>query len=498
MIRFGTSGFRGIINENFTIENISKIAYALAEITKKDKTKNPKIAVGFDNRSMGKEVANVVAEVLASNDIDVILFTKSIPSPLLTFMTKTYNFGFMITASHNPYNYNGVKIFLNPGKEADDEFAKRIEDIANNIDYETIKNTLNSNSALKTDLSTKVTLLAKTTMSIKSALPTQAGSIRKTSNISTYCKNIINLIDANTIKKRNLKVLFNAMHGSSVDCLVKIANDLGLKNYKIMNANPDIYFGGKIPAPYKHNLIDQAKLVKKQRFDIGLALDGDGDRITAIDRDGTIYDCNYLLPIIYNYFLKKGYKGDVIKNTAMSNLTKLLANKNGFCCHDTKVGFKNIGKLLLSTSAFLGGESNGIALKEHILTKDGILIAFLLLDIISSENKTIKQLLTILQKECNFKSDVVEYAYPITNVQKQNLTKLIMEDKKLPVYKRKIKNVSYLDGLKITYEGDYWGVMRFSGNENIIRLFAEMPTLKECNKLISAYEKFLNLKTRQL
>lgn len=469
MIKFGTSGFREIINENFNKENVSKIAYALTEIIKKDNIKNPKIVIGFDNRLQSKEMANLTAKIFSSKKIKVLLYKKSVPSPLVVYKTKTHTFGFMITASHNPYNYNGIKIFLNPGKECDDSFSKRIEDIANACNYEEIR---------KLEESYDEKYIAKTT------------------DTKEYLNAIIKFIDKKNIKSRNLKILFNAMHGSSATCIKQISEKVGLTNYGIIHASADPYFNGQIPAPYKYNLTDQAKLVKKS-YDLGIAFDSDGDRISVIDKSGEIYDCNFIFPVIYSDLIRKGKGGDIVKNSALSNLSKIIALKNNNACFEAKVGFKNIGQIFETTTAYIGAESNGIALKEHILSKDGLLVAFLLIDLLSIQTSTFKQILKGLQKEYNFKSNVVEHAYPITNEQKKIITKLLFEDKKLPKSKFKIVSISYKDGLKINYEDNYWGVFRFSGNENVIRLFTEMANLTECKRIISIYEKFIGLKTRQ-
>ncbi|MDD4110950.1 MAG: hypothetical protein PHS54_05325 [Clostridia bacterium] len=475
MIKFGTSGFREIIGENFNEENITRIVFALTEIIKKDKIKNPKVVVGFDNRKMSKETAMLVADILSSKKIEVLFYSNSVISPLISYMTRTNDlgekqYGIMITASHNPAQYNGIKMFIDSGMDSDDKFCKRIEEVANSIDYDKIKN-------LK-DKSDK-------------------NLVKEITDISYFCKKVISFVDKENIKNKNMKVLFNAMHGSSVNFISKITSELEMTNIKIMNTNLDTNFGGMLPAPYKCNLVEQQKLVKANNYDLGIAFDGDGDRISIIDKDGKYYDCNFIFPVIYEFLLKKGYKGDVAKNYALSNLIKLIAEDYGYKCHETKVGFKHIENLLKNTDTFIGGETNGIAFKNHIYSKDGIVIAFLLIDLLSSQQKTFGQILSELQKKYNFKTEVVEYAYPITDEKKKQITKLLFEDKKLPESKIEVKDVSYIDGLKINYKNNYWGVLRFSGNENVIRLFAEMPTLKKANKQIAIYEKFIGVKVRQ-
>ena len=472
MIKFGTSGFRGILADNYTKENLQKIAYALCEIAKNDKLQKPEIVIGYDNRFMSKDFAKWASEVLAT-EMTVRFYDMAVPTPLISFETKNIDFGLMLTASHNPYNYNGVKVILRGGRECDDEFASRIEKIANKVKYSAIQ-------------------------SIAFDEAVKQKKIKIVKDIKSYCDDILSFVNIKNIQKSNIKVLANCMHGNSSDCLHYLFDKLKL-NYTIIDENIDPYFEHKLPAPYKHNLDAQAKLVVKEKYDIGVALDGDGDRFSMISSSGKYYDCNYVGAVLYYYLIKiKGMKGGATKGYPLSSLIIKLAEYMETNYYETPVGFKNIGKSFMETDSIFGVETNGIAFKPHTPLKDGPLVAVLLIDALCEMGMSFDDILEELQKAMNFKSQIAEYAYPTTEKQQDKIKKLIFSDKKLPVIKGKpIKAVSYEDGLKIIYEGDYWAMFRFSGTEPLVRIYVEMKDVKECNSALAVYEKFLGLKERQ-
>lgn len=471
MIKFGTSGFRGIMGDNFTKENVQKIAYALSKYLEEEKVKNPSIVVGYDHRFMSDFYANWLSKTLASLGIKVYLYGHSVPSPIISYMTKIADLGVMITASHNPYYYNGIKIFKKPAKEVDDVFCGRIEKWANEqvnikiLDFETLKN---------------------------------KGKIEIIDDVTDFCENILKYVDLKATKKCNFKILYNAMNGNCTECMEYLLKRMGIKNYEGMNLNKDAYFRGILPAPYKYNLDDQIKKLKKEKFDFGVALDGDGDRISIIDSHGKVIDGNFILPILYYYFAKyKNMKGGIIKNSALSNLSVKLTKIFNDNVYEAKVGFKNIGKLFESTNAFLGGESNGVAFKKHIYSKDGLVVTALLIGLMAESGKTIDQLLKEIQTLTKFKSEVIEYAYPITAKQKEDIAKMLFKDKKVPKLSKKIIDIVGEDEYKILFENDYWATIRFSGTENVVRIFAEQENATKCENMILELEKFINVKTRQ-
>ena len=473
MIKFGTSGFRGIIADNFTKENVQKVAYGFVKYLEQNELDNIEISVGYDNRFLSKDFAKWFSEVVCAYGVKVNFYTCSVPSSLICYNCKKYDFGVMITSSHNPYYYNGIKLFIDGGKDCDENTCSVIEKFANIVEYEDICS-LSYDDAIKSEL------------------------LFETENIRDYCNSLLNLVDVDLIRESKLKVLINTMNGSSYDCMQKIFNELEI-DYCFINNELDPYFRNILPAPYIQNLKEETKIVLKNNFDICFCLDGDGDRFACIDKSGKYLDCNYILPIMYKYYLEvKGYKGDLVKNNAMSNLSKLLCKYLGTKCYEASVGFKNIGKILSTTDAFIGGESNGIAFKDNICSKDGIFVSLLLTEIMAFYNKSIGELVTDLQKLLYFPQEVYEYAYPITKEKKDELYKLIYEDKKLfKLDNRKIEEISYKDGLKITYEKDYWCCVRFSGTENVIRIFVEFENKEKCDEATKTVEKFLNVHDRQ-
>ena len=470
MIKFGTSGFRAIMSENFTKENVKKVAYALCEIIKEEGEKKPIIHLGFDNRFMGEFYARWVSEVFAYNKIKVIFYQHSTPTPVIAFMSKSNTLGIVLTASHNPYYYNGIKVLKNGGDISDD-FAKKVEKIANSVkkvDYQDF------DEAVK----------AKHIIFAPDAID--------------YENSILSFLSKTKIAKRSPKILFNSMHGNSVEYIRSICSKLKLKNYEIMNSSVDPYFEHNLPAPYLQNLTKQRDRVVAEKFDLGLALDGDSDRITCISDKGEIYDCNYILPLLYNYLYEvKNFRGGVIRNTAFSNLIKYVADSNNEESYTSKVGFKHIAELFYNTNAFIGAETNGVAIKKHLYNKDGILAGFLLIDMICHHQKQLSEILETLQAKFSYPSKVYEFSYPITEKKKAEIQNKVFIEKQVPKFKRKLENIIYPDGAKFIFEKGYWCMIRFSGNENVVRLFTELEDDESCNKMFALLERFIGVKERQ-
>lgn len=472
MIKFGTSGFRGIVGDNFTKENIQKIAFALCEIAKNENIKKPNVVIGYDTRFMSRDFAKWASEVLATS-MNVEFYEQAVPTPLISFVAKNYSYGMIITASHNPYYYNGLKIILNEGREADDEFVKKIEKIANKVKVTDIK-VIDFEEGLKSK------------------------KIVYTKDIKCYCSDILKHINVKKIQKSNLKILVDCMHGNGAECTKYVFDKLKVK-YELMNDDVDPYFENKLPAPYKENMEDLAKRVKKENFDFGFAYDGDSDRFSLVTSSGKYYDCNYVGAVLFYYLVKvRGYNGGVSKNFAATTLIEKIANELDQKCYNLPVGFKNIAKSLIETDSFIGIEAEGISFKEHALHKDGIFVAAMFLDMICAFGKKFEDILLDLIKVLRFESQIVEFAYPISAAQKEKISNLLFVQKKYPKIKgKKVIGVDYPEGCRVLYENGYWVMFRFSGNEPVIRIFVEMKDLKECEMVVKEYEKFIGVKTRQ-
>lgn len=465
MIKFGTSGFRGIIGDNWTKANIQKIGFAFKQLVRentKNVGKSVEIIVGYDNRFLGHESAHWFCEAVACDSIKITMFNVPVPTPVIGLKAvKDFDYGIMFTASHNPCIYNGIKIMLQGGKEADDEFFGK----------------------LSKHLETKPQF---------SPL-----SITYTDDTTDYVDKVLSFLDVNKISKSDFKVLFNPMHGSGAAVTEAILKKLSIK-YEIMNGNPDACFGGLVPAPYEYNLIAQSKRVVKEKFNFGFALDGDGDRIAFIDTDGKFYDCNYLLAVFYYYFIEyKKQKGGVVKNSLSSNLTSKLCKKYGYDIHETRVGFKFLGAKLQETESLMAGESTGIAFKDMSLVKDGIISAFLLIDAAVTLKKSIGKIIEEIIDLVDFPTHCMEFAYTYNDCERGIIEKRILGDCNIK-FDSEIEKIEKLtDGVKFHFVGDYWCAARLSGTEPVVRLFAEMANEKEAGAFIKTLENTYGLYQKQ-
>lgn len=469
-IKFGTSGYRGIIGKTFNHDVVKRIAYAIGKFAKSDKTIKT-IAIGYDNRFNSKEYARQVAEVLTALKYNVHFFDEPMPSPVVSHSAKTYGLSIMMTASHNPFYYNGIKIFLRGGVEASRKVADIIAGYANKIKANKVK-TLDFDTALS------------------------QGKITLSKDIKPYCDDLISLLDKKSIASAQPKLLLNAMNGNGSRCLNYICKKLGLKHYKILNAERDPLFRGILPAPYLQNLTDQMTEMTKKKYSLGFAVDGDADRTTIVDCDGTGYDCNYVVAVLIHYLVgQKGYSGAIVKNNAMTSLIPKLAKKYNVPVYDAQTGFAAIAEVMTQTNAFMGAESNGIALTRHLHSKDGILGGMIVLDAVCALKQSFGEIIKTLKAKVHYPCSPIEYAYPITAEQKAQLNQLIFVDKKLPDLP--IERVEYECGCKMYFKNDYWACLRFSGNENVIRIFCEQSTLKKTNQYIYILEEFIGTHTRQ-
>ena len=464
MIKFGTSGFRAIIAEDFNKENVQKIAQALAKIIQTDKSKNP-VLVGYDRRFMSDRAAEWFTEVLAGNKIVTRLFPTNTPSPAIFYgvMKDELDYGVVITASHNPYDYNGVKIVTKGGVDADLEFVSRVEKIANS--------------------SPKIKTLAVDEARKK-------GLVVDFDNIKDYFKNITKFISKTSKENNKLKVIFNTMHGACSDYAQYIEKMFKPKMFTIVNENEDPYFEHSLPAPEADRLEDFRKQVVKGRYSVGFAVDGDGDRLAVIDELGNFHNNNDLMAIAYYYLIKyRGFKGDVVKNCATSNILDKLADTFGFKCHETPVGFKYTSAKMKETDAILGGEmSGGMTMKNYIPSKDSFFSVAIILDAMATIKKPFSEIYNEVKEACGYISTYINGDVKVPN--KKKMQKALKKNS--PAFSYKPKSKSNKDGVKFVFEDGSWVLMRFSGTENALRYYMEFATEIECERNLKAVTNFID------
>lgn len=466
MIKFGTGGWREIIGDGFTKENICLLAQAISD--EMNENGYDGIVAGFDRRFLSDMAAKWACEVFAGNGITVYFISSAAPTPLIMFGVKVLDtqYGLAVTASHNPAEYNGIKVFTQGGRDASLEVTTVFERrIANGV------------SVKKADFEDAV----------------KSGLIKPLNLSNDYIDSIIGMIDMESIKNARLRILLDPMYGVSKTSLQTILMTARC-DVDIINDRHDTLFGGKLPSPSAATLTKLRDMVVGEGYDMGIATDGDADRIGIIDDNGSFIHPNQIMALLYYYLIKyKGWKGDVVRNIATSHVLDKIAESFGQKCHEVPVGFKHISSKMEDTDALLGGESSGgLTIRGHIKGKDGIFASALLVELVSKTGKKLSELIgEIYSVYGSFETHEVDFKF--SEAKKEELEKLLFEDKKLPVYKYEIERVSYLDGMKIYFKNGGWVIARFSGTEPLIRIFSEMGTLKEAEDCCEKMSAFLGL-----
>lgn len=466
MIKFGTGGWRAIIGDEFTKANVCTLSQAISDEMKENGS--DKIVIGFDRRFLSDISAAWAAEVFAANGIKVLFIKKAAPTPLVMFGVKTLGtkYGMAVTASHNPAEYNGIKVFTEGGRDAAAERTALFEErIAKGVEVKS--------------------------MPFDKGL--QSGIIEYLDISNEYIDSIISMVDMEAIKKAHLKVLLDPMFGVSRTSLQTILMTARC-DVDIINDRHDTLFGGKLPSPSAATLQRLRQLVTEEGYDLGIATDGDADRIGIIDDKGNFIHPNQIMALLYYYFLKyKGWKGDIVRNIATSHLLDKIAESFGQKCYEVPVGFKHISSKMEETDALIGGESSGgLTIRGHIKGKDGIFASTLLVELISKTGKKLSELLDEIYSIYG-KCEMCETDFKFSAEKKEELKKLLFEEKKIPEYEYEIDRVSYMDGLKIYFKNGGWIIARFSGTEPLIRIFCEMEDMEKAKKCCDKMREFLGL-----
>ncbi len=473
MIQFGTGGWRAIIGDEFTKENIQIMAKAMSDKMKAEAVEL-KIVIGYDRRFLSKEAMQWAAQVFAAEGVTALLVNKSAPTPLVMFYTMVHQFdyGMMITASHNPAIYNGIKVFTKGGRDADEQQTKDIEGYIAKVNPGTVKE-LDYEEAR------------------------DAGLIREIYPLNDYLDNIIAAVNMEAIKKAGLRVAIDPMYGVSETSLKTILLTARCDVYTIHDRH-DTLFGGKLPAPNASTLRGLQTCVLDNGCDIGLATDGDADRIGVIDDTGRFLHPNDILVLLYYYLVKfKGWSGPVVRNLCTTHMLDKIAERFGEKCYEVPVGFKWISAKMTETDAIIGGESSGgLTVKGHISGKDGVYAAALLVEMIAVTGKKLSQIYRDIEEECG-QIFMEERDYRFSQEKKAEMTQLLMVDKKIPELPFEIEKLSHMDGSKVYFKNGGWVVARFSGTEPLLRIFCEMPGAEEAKCVSEIYEEFLGLAGRK-
>lgn len=470
MINFGTGGWRAVIGDEFIKSNIQLLAKAMCDKMKAEKKTEKGIIIGYDKRFLSKEAMQWAGQVFAAEGIKSFLVNKSAPTPLIMFYVEKHEmpYGMMVTASHNPAIYNGIKVFTYGGRDADEAQTKDIEAYAEKVNESEIKE-----------------------MDYDEAV--QKGLIEEIYPLNEYLDNIIAAVDMNIIKEAGLRVALDPMYGVS-EIPLKTLLLTARCDVETIHDRHDTLFGGKLPSPTASTLRGLITRVMDYNFDIGIATDGDADRIGVIDDTGRFLHPNDILVLLYYYLVKyKGWHGAVVRNVATTHMLDKVAKKFGEECYEVPVGFKHISAKMTEVDAVIGGESSGgLTVRGHINGKDGIYAAMLLIEMIAVTGRKISEIYKDIEAECG-SIYMEERDYKFSVEKKAEINKVLMEEQKIPDLPYKIEKVSYMDGCKIYFRNGGWVIGRFSGTEPLIRIFCEMPQREDAMKVCEIFEQFLGL-----
>ncbi len=460
LIKFGTSGFRGVIADTFTFKTLIATIHAIADYVHAHPVNTPpKIMVGYDPRFMGDVFAAKVAEVLNTLGIDVLLTDRDTPTPVIAFYVIEHRLdgAINITASHNPPLYTGIKFTPSWGGPALLEETKQIEARANHY--------------LESSLFRQKTAQRGTTDTID-PLPEYIGALEER-------------VDFKAITKANLKVAIDPMHGAGRGYLASLCDRKRI-TYTSIHQDKDPYFGGRVPDPEGANLGELKKIMEDDTtIALGMATDGDADRFGIVDRGGRPVLPGYVLAVLSEYLLTaRAFKGGIARSIATTHLIDRIARQHGREVYETPVGFKHIGKLLSQGKVFFGGEeSGGLSITGHVPEKDGIIAGLLVLEAVAATNKSVSFLL--------------EDVYKMVGTLYHERLDLQLDDGMLIRAKELITTPSMLitmfkplsidrtDGLRLLLEGGSWIMLRLSGTEPALRIYAEGRQQTETERYLS-------------
>jgi len=476
MIEFGTDGWRGVISDNFTFNNVRIVAQAIAGYLNHSKKEGSKsVVVGYDRRFLSKEFAQTVSCVLAANEIKVILSSSDIPTPVVSFHTLYggCDLGVMITASHNPAKFNGLKIKTPDGGAADKVLTDKIEK--------------------------RLRVNKLRSMAFPEAVKKRLVNVKHLDK--GYIKFLRGFVDIKAIRKMNLKVLIDNMYGCGDEFAQRIVESTRIKiDYLHNSFNPS--FGGCRPEPVQGNLRELVRKVKTGRYNLGVALDGDADRIAVVNEDGEFINAQVLLPLLAIHMVKnrKEHLG-IGKTVVGSNLIDEVACALGVPCYETAVGFKYISNLFRERLISIGGEeAGGIGFSGYIPERDGTASLLMLLEMMAIEGKNFDGLLRGLWKKYG-KWQYMRTSFPVRGLEK-SFTSSNKHHHNSPgefaalrfpakLFGKRVERINKSDGIKLITK-DNWLMFRKSGTEPIIRVYAQARSRKELGALIDLGKKVIN------
>ncbi|MCI0625421.1 MAG: phosphoglucomutase/phosphomannomutase family protein [Acidobacteria bacterium] len=459
-IKFGTDGWRAVIARDFTFANVEVVTQAIADYMESQKPACREVLIGFDCRFMARQFAHRVADVLAGNAFQAELLDRPFPTPYVSYEVKRRSLagGVMVTASHNPPEFCGIKFKAPFGGSATPAIVKEIE------------NRLHQTAPRRTAAG-------------------HAGAIQEVAPRQEYFDHVKSLVDFGVIRKAKPQVVADAMHGAAQNLLEQILGAYGITCFTIRD-HPDPLFGGIFPEPMEENLGALRTAILDKRASIGLATDGDADRLGAMDGEGNYVNTHQILALLILYLVRqRGWKGKVVKTVSQSVMIERICQKLGLECTIVPIGFKNIADLMLHEDILIGGEeSGGVGIKNHIPERDGILISLLMLEAFAHGGHTLKEEIERLWKEFgefHFKRRDLHVPLEFG----MSLVQRLRDDPPAQFSSLALQRVDSLDGTKLIFTDESWILFRQSGTEPLLRIYCEAGTLEQVRRMMKKGEE---------
>jgi alpha-D-glucose phosphate-specific phosphoglucomutase len=478
-IHFGTDGWRAVISDTFTFHNLRLVGQAIADAVGSEHWLNGKttpadvdthkMVVGYDTRFLSDRYAADMARVLAANGYKVLLSQSDAPTPVISFTVRNQGAigGVMITASHNAPRYNGVKLKAAYGGSALTEQCRRVEVY------------LNDNEAR-----------GRGPNQIDFEQARQAGLIQRINPLPAYYDHLRKLINFDLIAENPQRIVVDSMYGSGRGVIKGVLQGTGCEVQEIRaELNPG--FGGVHPEPISRYLGALASAISTGMGDLGLVTDGDGDRIGAMDGRGNFVDPHKIMALSLRYLVeKRGWRGPVIRTVSTSSMIDRLAERYGLPLHETPVGFNHIADYMLQGDVLIGGEeSGGISFRGHIPEGDGVLMGLLLLEIVATSGKTLFELVENLLEEVGpafYQRTDLRLSHPVS---KEAMSRGLVEEAPAEIGGEKVSSISTVDGVKYLIADGSWLLIRPSGTEPVLRVYAEGRTPQMVQALLGYGEQ---------
>ncbi len=458
-IKFGTDGWRGLIARDYTFDNLTLVAHATARYVRTMQKKGASVVVGYDTRFLSRQFAEETARVLAANGITVYLTDTISSTPQVSFHTKAKkaNLGVVITASHNPAEYNGFKVKASFGGPA---IPEQITQIEKELDALKGKAPSMKVETLETYIKQKM--------------------IRMFDAKESYVRYLRKKIDFDLIAKSGLKVVYDPMHGAGINFMHQILPEA----FEIHGWHNPGFGEVDHPEPIAECLDPLMRTVKKQKADVGLATDGDADRLGMVDHTGAFVDSHRIFMLLMKYLHQdKKRRGAVVKTVSLTSMVNKFCEQHGITLYETPVGFKHVAKLMAEEKILIGGEeSGGLGTSLHIPERDGIFNGLLILEMMAARKKSLKELCDELDEEYG------PHRYrridaKVTEQQKKQIMQACAK-RPLKIGRYNVLHIDDRDGYKFTVDGGAWLLVRASGTEPLIRFYSEASSINKVNELL--------------